>query len=79
MSNREMNREMGIDRSDLIAGIYAFCVLNHGGMGSRLYRTLSLIIRTCRPSEIPAGRIADGHHEWSGAHEVYTQMQENYS
>jgi len=73
------NREMGIDRFDLIAGIYAFCVLNHGGMWSRLYRTMCLIDRTCKPKNIPVGCIADGHHEWSGAHEVYTQMQENYS
>lgn len=65
------------ERFDLIAGIYAYCVLNHGGQWSRLYRTLSLIERTCKPRNIPVERIADGYviPEWREASEVYARME----
>ena len=62
------------ERFGLIAGIYAYCVLNHGGQWSRLYRTLSLIERTCAPRNIPVERIADGDEEWHEAHETYERM-----
>ena len=67
---------MAAKRFDLIAGIYAYCVLNHGGQGSRLYRTLSLIERTCSPRNVPVERIADGYviPEWRRAHEAYARM-----
>jgi len=67
---------MSHERFSLIAGIYAYCVLNHGGQGSRLYRTLSLIERTCAPRNIPVERIEDGYviPEWREASEAYGRM-----
>ena len=66
---------MTAERFSLIAGIYAYCVLNHGGQWSRLYRTLSLIERTCSPRNIPVDLIADGDDEWFEAHEAYARME----
>ena len=66
---------MSYERFDLIAGIYAYCVHNYGGQGCRLYKTMCLIERTCRPRNIPIEDIADGDEEWLGAHEVYKQLE----